>query len=122
MEKSFQKKQNKNVSEEDKREHLNGEIDIRGNGMYQYADIKTSTIITLYEQLVVITEDGPQTLTVKITSDFDEIPKKYHEIFLNMMTSKYYSKANFGNNPFSECKPIKRKKWWQFWKNKYFTD
>ena len=46
-------------------------------------------------------------------------PEKYHEIFLNVLTSKYLGKVSFGDNPFSECKPMIRRKWWQFWKPKY---
>lgn len=55
-------------------------------------------------------------LDVKIIADFDSIPEKYHEIFLNMMTSKYYGKTSFGDNPFSQCLPSKKKRWYQFWK------
>lgn len=111
------------MSEEDLKKHINGEIQLGGGfSNYQFADIKTSTLVTLYEQLIVYSEDGPQTLSVKIIADFDEIPKKYHEVFLNVLTAKYLNKVSFGANPFSECKPVKKKKWWQFWKSKYFTD
>ena len=55
-------------------------------------------------------------LDIKITADFDSIPEKYHEVFLNMLTSKYYGKTSFGHNPFSKCLPPKKKKWYQFWK------
>jgi|LauGreDrversion4_2_1035121.scaffolds.fasta_scaffold08795_12 hypothetical protein len=104
------------MSDEEYKEHITGDL---GFGS-QYVNIKASTIITLYEQFVVHTDDGPQVLNTKITADFDEIPQKYHEIFLNVMTAKYLNKVSFGNNPFSECKPIVRRKWWQFWKSKYF--
>ena len=56
------------------------------------------------------------TLDVKITADFDSIPEKYHEVFLNMMTSKYYGRTSFGDNPFIKCLPPKKKRWYQFWK------
>lgn len=105
------------MSDEEYKEHINGELSL---GSSQYVNIKASTVITLFEQFVVDTDDGPQFLNVKITADFDEIPKKYHEIFLNVLTSKYLNRVSFGNNPFSECKPIVKRKWWQFWKSKYF--
>lgn len=61
-------------------------------------------------------EDESYTLEVSIKADFGTIPKKYHEVFLNMMTSKYYGKTSFGSNPFSQCLPPKKKRWYQFWK------
>ena len=107
------------MSDEEYKQHINGELSL---GSSQYVNIKASTVITLFEQFVVDTDDGPQFLNVKISADFDEIPKKYHEVFLNVLTAKYLNKVSFGANPFSECKPVKKKKWWQFWKTKYFTD
>jgi hypothetical protein len=105
------------MSEEEFKKHISGDLNLGGS---KYVNIKASTIVTMYEQFLVNTEDGPQFLSVKITADFDEIPKKYHEIFLNVLTSKYTNTVSFGNNPFSECKPIVKRKWWQFWKTKYF--
>ena len=43
--------------------------------------IKTSTIVKLHERIVVQYDNGPIELIVEITADFDEIPKRYHEIF-----------------------------------------
>ncbi len=98
------------------------------NGGYQFhlgqgdfINIKTSSILKLYEQFVVYTEEGPITLNVKVTADFAQIDSKYHEIFYNVLTSKYMNKASFGDNPFSECRPVKKRKWWEFWKSRYFT-
>jgi len=105
------------MSDEEFKKHITGELNLGNSG---YVNIKASTVITLNEQLIVHSEDGPQFLNVKITADFDEIPKKYHEIFLNVLTSKYLNTVSFGNNQFSECKPIVKRKWWQFWKTKYF--
>lgn len=105
------------MSEEEFKEHINGDLNLGG---YKYLNIKASTIVTLNEQFIVHTEDGPQFLYVNITADFVDLPKKYHEIFLNVLTSKYANTVSFGNNPFSECKPIVKRKWWQFWKTKYF--
>jgi hypothetical protein len=106
------------MSEEEYKEHITGDLNLGGS---QYINIKASTIVTLTEQFVVHTEDGPQFLNVKISADFDEIKPKYREVFLNVLTSKYSNSVSFGSNPFSECKPVVKRKWWQFWKSKYFT-
>lgn len=90
-----------------------------GNG--QFINIKTTNVVKLYEQFIVYTEDGPVSLNVEVSADFATIDKKHHEIFYNVLTSKYMNKASFGDNPFSECKPIVERKWWQFWKSKYTT-
>jgi len=90
-----------------------------GNG--QFINIKTTNVVKLYEQFIVYTEDGPVSLNVEVLADFATIDKKHHEIFYNVLTSKYMNKASFGDNPFSECKPIVERKWWQFWKSKYTT-
>lgn len=84
-------------------------------------NVKTTKLVKLYEVFTVITEDGPVDLRVDVSADFNEIPEKYHEIFLNVLTAKYLNKVNFGTNPFSECRPVLKKKWWQFWKTEYFT-
>jgi hypothetical protein len=84
-------------------------------------NVKTSTVVKLYEVFTVVSDDGPVDLRVSISADFNEIPEKYHEIFLNMITSKYLNKVNFGSNPFSECRPVIKRKWWQFWQKEYFT-
>lgn len=95
----------------------NDQINVGGSG---YFDIKTSTVVKLNEYISVTTTDGVIDLKIEILADFNSIPEKYHEIFLNALTSKYLNKVNFGQNPFSECKPIVKRKWWQFWKSKYF--
>lgn len=89
-----------------------------GNG--DFINIKSSEIVKLYEQFVVYTEEGPISLNVNITADFADIPEKYHEVFFNVLSSKYHNKVNFGDNPFSQCKPMVKRKWYQFWKSKYF--
>jgi hypothetical protein len=88
-----------------------------GNG--NYINLQTSSLVKLQEQFIVYTEDGPVTLNVDVVADFALIDKKYHEIFFNVISSKYLNKVAFGDNPFSECKPIVPRKWWQFWKSKY---
>ena len=80
-------------------------------------NIQTSKNVELQETLVLINgQKEPIELDVKIIADFDTIPEQYHEVFLNIMTSKYYNKVSFGDNPFSQCVPPKKKKWWQIWK------
>jgi uncharacterized protein YutE (UPF0331/DUF86 family) len=79
-------------------------------------NIKTSTVVKLNEYFSLMTNEGVVDLKVDITADFNDIPEKYHEVLLNMLTSKYINKVSFGHNPFSECKPPKNKKWYQFWK------
>jgi hypothetical protein len=80
-------------------------------------NIQTSKNVELRETLILINgQKEPIELDVKIIADFDTIPETYHEVFLNIMTSKYYNKVSYGDNPFSQCLPPKKKKWYQFWK------
>ena len=85
-----------------------------GNG--SNLTIQTSKNVELRNTLVVMDGSNPIELNIKIIADFDAIPEKYHEIFLNAMTVKYYDKVSFGHNPFSQCLPPKKKYWYQFWK------
>jgi hypothetical protein len=79
--------------------------------------INTSKNVELRETLSLMTENGKSIdLDVKIMADFENIPDEYHEVLINMMTTKYYSRVSFGDNPFSKCLPPIRKKWYQFWK------
>lgn len=95
---------------------LNNEVFL-GNG--SNFTVQSTQIVELRESLVlVVPDDNSISLDVKITADLNSIPTKYHEIFLNMLTSRYYGRVSFGDNPFSQCVPPKRKKWYQFWKNK----
>ena len=87
----------------------------------KYVNIKSSSIVKLNEEFTVYSEEGPFTLDVEITADFNNIPERYHEVFLNVLTSKYMNKVSFGDNPVPECRPVIRRKWWQFWKSKYIT-
>lgn len=88
-----------------------------GNG--SYLNIKTSSVVKLQEQFIVYTEDGPISIVVDVSADFAKIDTKYHEIFFNVLSSKYLNKVAYGDNPFSECKPVVKRKWWQFWRTKY---
>jgi len=79
----------------------------------------TSRLVTCNETLTLITpNDGAIQLDVKIQADFDTVPEKYHEIFLNMLSSKYMKTVSFGDNPFSQCVPTTKRRWYQFWKAK----
>ena len=80
-------------------------------------NVKAAKVVTLHNNLKLITiGDGAVSLDVKIEADFDTIPEKYHEVFLNMLSSKYLDTVSFGDNPFSMCVPPPKKRWWQFWK------
>ena len=92
-----------------------GEINSDYNIGNECVMVKSSTIVKLNEEFTLQTEDGSFTLTTEITADFGTIPKKYHEVFLNILTSKYLNKVSFGDNPFSECKPFVKRKWYKFW-------
>jgi len=82
-------------------------------------EMKTSQLVSVYDTLNLITpENGGIVLSVKIEADFNSIPEKYQEVFLNMMSAKYLGRVSFGDNPFSQCQPAPKKRWWQFWKNK----
>jgi hypothetical protein len=80
-------------------------------------NVKTASIVSVHNTLKLITpNEGAITLDIKIESDFDTIPQKYHEVFLNMLSTKYLDSVSFGDNPFSLCTPAPKKKWYQFWK------
>lgn len=85
-----------------------------------YISVRTTTLVEMEEQFQVLTLEGPIEFKTKITADFADIPEQYHEIALNVLTSKYANKVSFGHNPFSECNPPVKRKWYQFWKSKYF--
>ena len=84
-----------------------------------YVNVKASSTVKLNESFTVFTQEGPIELSVDIIADFAEIPEKYHEVFMNVLTSKYINKVSYGENPFSQCKPIIKRKWWQFFKPKF---
>jgi hypothetical protein len=79
--------------------------------------IKPASIVTLNQTLTLVTpEDGSYQLNISIQSDFETVPQRYHEVFLNMLSAKYLNVTSFGDNPFSLCKPIPKRKWYQIWK------
>ena len=86
-------------------------------GTYGYLNIKTSEIVEAKNLLrLKVGDDKYKILEVKVSADFSTIPEKYHEVFLNIFSAKYMDSASFGDNPFSQCVPPPKKKWWQFWK------
>ena len=86
-----------------------------GNNM----EMKSSRLVTTYQVLYLTTpEDGTIPMTVKIEADFDTIPKEYQEVFMNMISVKYLNRVSFGDNPFSQCLPAPKRRWWQIWKSK----
>jgi hypothetical protein len=86
-----------------------------------YIKVKTTTLVETEEYFQLLTLEGPIEFKVKITADMADIPEKYHEVALNMITSKYINKVSFGHNPFSQCNPPVKRKWWQFWKRPWYS-
>ena len=86
-----------------------------------YINVQQASIVKLKESFNIYTDNGPINLDTEITADFNKVPEEYHELFMNVLTSKYMNKVSFGDNPFSLCKPVLKRKWYQFWKSKYFT-
>lgn len=75
-----------------------------------------SKLYTINNTIVVKDKGDFIDLNVKIQVDLSQVDERYHEIFVNMLTSKYLDVASFGDNPFSLCEPVGKKHWWQFWK------
>lgn len=76
----------------------------------------TSKMYTI-NNIIALKDNGEWVeLNVNVEVDLNQVDEKYHEIFVNMLTSKYLGVASFGHNPFSQCEPTTSKKWWQFWK------
>jgi hypothetical protein len=96
------------------------EIHLIHLGFGSHLNVQTSQLVSINETLILINgAKDPIELNVKIEADFNTVPPEYHEVFLNMLTSKYSNKASFGDNPFSVCQPKPKRKWYQFWKAKY---
>jgi len=94
-------------------EKNNNEIFLGGG----HLNIQSANYVQTYNSLQLITpDDGAIDLNVEIKADFSKIPEKYHEVFLNIFSSKYVGTVSFGDNPFSICKPAPKRKWYQFWK------
>lgn len=79
--------------------------------------MKASKLVSTYQTLYLTTpKDGTLVLNVKIEADFDTIPEVYQEVFMNMLSVKYLNRVSFGDNPFSQCLPAPKRRWYQFWK------
>ena len=81
-------------------------------------------ILLLYHGGRILKHTTPTTCTEEVKDQIwtkvierDELESM--ESNFNVLSSKYLNKASFGDNPFSECKPIVKRKWWEFWKSKY---
>ena len=77
---------------------------------------ETAKLYTINNTIIVKDKGDYIDLNVKIQVDLNQVDDKYHEIFVNMLTSKYLDVASFGDNPFSQCEPVVKKHWWQIWK------
>lgn len=82
-------------------------------------DVRSSRLVKTYQTLYLMTEDkGTIALNIDISADFDSVPEEYQEVFLNMISARYLGRVSFGDNPFSQCLPAPKRKWWQIWKPK----
>jgi hypothetical protein len=80
-------------------------------------NMRSSNLVSTLQTLTLLTNThGSIQLSVDIQADFNSIPEEYHEVFLNMMSAKYLGVVSFGDNPFSQCLPAPKKRWWQIWK------
>ena len=85
-------------------------------GSGDYTSVHISKLYTL-KNIISLKENGEWVdLNVKVEVDLNEVDEKYHEVFVNMLSSKYLGVASFGDNPFSHCEPTIKKKWWHIWK------
>lgn len=84
--------------------------------------MKSSRVVSTYQTLYLTTpEEGTISMNVKIEADFDTVPEEYQEVFMNMISVKYLNRVSFGDNPFSQCLPAPKRRWYQFWKPKTIT-
>jgi len=81
--------------------------------------VRSSTVVEMHDYLKLIADEGTRViLDVKITADFGNIPSEYHQLFMQMMSVRYGGSVNIWDNTHPFAKPdIKKKKWYQFWKN-----
>jgi hypothetical protein len=93
-----------------------GEFHI-GDG--SHLTVKSSTVVEMHDYLKLIADEGTRViLDVKITADFGNIPSEYHQLFMQMMSVRYGGSVNIWDNTHPFAKPeVKKKRWYQFWKN-----
>ncbi len=82
-------------------------------GDYCEYELKSSSIVQMKEDFTIITDEGEVKLDVTISADFEEIPEKYRELFINMMTTKYMNRVTISSNLFSKHNPTLKKSWFQ---------
>jgi hypothetical protein len=71
----------------------------------------TSKLVTCHEVLTLVVNGKKSIpLDIKVQADFDNIPAEYHEVFLNMMTSKYCKAVSFGNIKVPDPAPLQTDK------------
>ena len=85
-------------------------------GYGSHLNVHTAQLVTLQDTLTVMDGNKAIELNISIEADFNSIPEKYHEIFFNVLSARFYGKVSFKNNPFSDCLPLSDKNWWKFWK------
>lgn len=81
-----------------------------------YLYVQSSLVVKLDQNLLLLTPDGNIEVRMEIVTDLKDVPEKYREVVLNMITSKYLNKVSFSDNPFSACREIPKTYWWEFWK------
>jgi hypothetical protein len=84
-----------------------------GNG--NNITLHTTKMVQVSNTLTLKDADVWVELDVNISADLSTIPEKYHEVFSNMITSRYLGRVSYSDNPFSQCH-MPPKKWYQFWK------
>jgi hypothetical protein len=87
-----------------------------GNG--NNLEMKSSLTVTTYETLYLDDNGKRVAFEVNISSNFDKLDEKLRESAFNMMSSRYLGIVSYGDNPFSNCQPAPKRRWYQFWKSK----
>lgn len=80
-----------------------------------HLNLQSTKMVKLSDSLTLKTNEVWVELDITISADFNTIPDEYHEVFTNMLTSRYMGRVSYMDNPFSKCH-LPPKKWWQFWK------
>jgi hypothetical protein len=73
--------------------------DIKINDI-SFVSVKSNLIVEMNENLVLVTKEDTQILEITVRANLETVPEKYREIFINMLTSKYFNKVTLDENPF----------------------
>lgn len=86
-------------------------------GDTNHLTMKTSYTVTMTDK-ISIHKGGkkPAELDIKITADFEKVPKEYHNTFIQMLSARYGGTVNVYDNTEPFAVTAKPKKWWQLWK------